>query len=177
MRRPISGLAVVLGIVLLTHTGEARAQMGTLGADPFSLYFGYYLPHQAAIAAQPTPMDTINAVQAQRQVAAAADRTGLYDPVSPFGDEDLDPLRPYGRRGSERLIRPHSFATSTVNHRARGTAPPAYYNRHGTGISQYYSNMPMGFGPNRNLAVTRGGGRSAGGSFGMPSAQSSLGPR
>jgi hypothetical protein len=75
------------------------------------------------------------------------------------------------------MIRPRSLATSTVNDRARGTAPPACYNRHGTGISQYHANMPMGYGPNRNRSVTRGGGRSGGGGFGIPSVQSSLGPR
>ena len=81
MSRSLFGLAVaVLGISLLASTNRAQAQAGNLGADPFSLYFGYYLPHQAAIAAQPTPMDTINAAQATRQAAAAADRTGLYEP-------------------------------------------------------------------------------------------------
>jgi hypothetical protein len=85
-------------------------------------------------------------------------------------------MRPYTRSGPERLIRPHTFATSTTNHRARGTAPPAFYNRHGVGASQYYANLRPGFGPNRNLAVTRP--TSRGGGFGMPSVGMSMpGPR
>ena len=40
--------------------------VGGLGGDPFSLYYGYYLPQQAALAAQATPLDTINAATAAR---------------------------------------------------------------------------------------------------------------
>jgi len=169
MSRSLLGLAVaVLGISLLASTNRAQAQVGNLGADPFSLYFGYYLPHQAAIAAQPTPMDTINAAQASRQAAAAADRTGLYEPTSPYFEEDEDPMRPYTRRGRERMARPHTFATSTLNHRARGSAPMGHFNRTGTGGSQYYQTLRPGQNPNRQVAATRAPNRVVGG-YGMPS--------
>ena len=135
-----------------------------MGNDPFSLYFGFYLPNQARIAAQSTPIDTINAAQAARQFSAARDRTGLYDPTSPFGEEETDPLRPYGNR-RERLVRAHAFPTSTTNARMRGNTPPLYYNR----TAQYYQTLRVGHGPNSNLAVTRSGGRYSGGSYGMPS--------
>lgn len=165
MYRGMLGLAVVVGMSLVA--APCRAQVGNLGADPFSLYFGYYLPHQAAIAAQPTPMDTINAAQAARQVTAAADRTGLYDPISPFDD---DPLRPYAR-GRERIAPPHRFATSTVNHVMRGVAPRTYFNRTQTGATQYYATLRYGQGPNRNLAATRAPNRIQGmnGGYGFPS--------
>src|SRR5829696_3316821 len=125
MGRRSLALAVVLGISVLGSAQRAHAQFGSFGGggDPFSLYYGYYLPHQAAIAAQATPLDTINAAQAARQTAAARDRTGLFDPISSFGDEDIDPTRPYGRSANERLQRPHMFATSTTNARMRGNAP------------------------------------------------------
>lgn len=151
MGRRHLGLAVVLGIALLGHAQRAQAQFGGTG-DPFSLYYGYYLPHQAAVAAQATPLDTINAAQARQQEVAARDRTGLYDPIAPLGDEDIDPTRPYARR-SERLQRPHTFATSTTNHRMRGIAPQLYYNR----TSRYYPTLRVGVGPNQNLAVSRRG--------------------
>lgn len=169
MGGPRLGLSIALGICLLVPAQRAHAQFGGTG-DPFSLYFGYYLPHQAAVAAQATPLDTINAAQAARQFSAAADRTGLYDPISPYGEEDVDPTRPYSRSRNERLQRPHIFATSTTNARMRGNAPMLYYSR----TSRYYPTLRVGVGPNRNLAVSRtghGGGAmpSMSGMSGMPS--------
>src|SRR3954469_19763023 len=123
MSRRQLGLAVVLGIGLFSSAQQAHAQFGG-NADPFSLYFGFYLPHQAAIAAQATPIDTINAAQAARQFTAARDRTGLYDAVSPFADEEADPLRPYASGSRrERMLRPHTFPTSTTNAMMRGNTP------------------------------------------------------
>jgi hypothetical protein len=160
-RRPFLALAAALAVALMVPTGRAHAQiLGTSGADPFSLYFGYYLPHQAAVAAQPNALDTINQITAARGYAAVTDRAGLYDPISPYGDEELDPLRPIGsRRGGERLARPQLNPGSTSN--ARGTGPAMFYNR----TARYYPQIRPGRGSNRNLAVTRG--RGAGG--GMPS--------
>jgi hypothetical protein len=154
--------ALAAGLTLLLTTGRAPAQVaGTgLGVDPFSLYFGYYLPHQAYIAAQPRPMDTINANVAERQQNAVTDRAGLYDPISPFAQgDDLDPLRPYGpNSGKERVVRPRAFATSTTN--AGGGGPAQYYNR----TARYYPQLRIGQGPNRNLAVQK-----ARGGMGLPS--------
>src|SRR4051812_16988966 len=91
LRRPLLALAVVSAVSLVVPTGRAQAQLlgvGANGVDPFNFYFGYYLPHQAYIAAQPTPLDTINQITAQRQAAALTDRAGLYDPISPYGSEE-----------------------------------------------------------------------------------------
>jgi len=163
MRRPILALAVTLTVGLLVPTSQARAQFLNGGTDPFSLYFGYYLPHQAAIAAQSTPLDTINQITAQRQYAAVTDRAGLYDPISPYGDEELDPLRPYSpKRGGDRVIRPQNFAVSTSN--ALGTGPALYYNR----TARYYPNQKAGRGPNRNLSAVRSGRGGGFGGGGLP---------
>jgi hypothetical protein len=163
MGRRHLGLAIVLGISMLGSAQRAQAQFGGTG-DPFSLYYGYYLPHQAAVAAQATPLDTINAAQAARQFSAAADRSGLYDPVSPYGsEEDYDPTRPYARtRTAERLMHPHTFATSTTNARMRGFTPPMYYSR----TARYYPTRRIGVGPNMNLTVSRNG--RSGGMSSMP---------
>jgi len=175
MRRPYVGLAVILSVFLLTSGNRAHAQLGFPGGgDPFTLYFGYYLPHQAAQAMRPTPMDTIVAATRVRQQTAAADRSGLYDPVTPYGEEELDPLHPYGRRGRERLVQPHTYATSTTNQMMRGIGPRMYYNR----ANQYFPTATLfpGRGPNRNLAVTRTRGISGG--YGMmPATPSVPGPR
>jgi hypothetical protein len=171
MRRPLLGLAIVLGTSLLVATDRAHAQFtpGTgVGSDVFSFYYGYYLPHQAAIAAQPTPMDTLNAITASRQFNAVTDRARLYDPISPYGAEETDPSQPWTRGGGaeRRAARVENYALSQGGSTlARGSGPALYYNR----TARYYPTMRVGRGPNRNLAVTRGGGRYGGGmGMGMP---------
>jgi hypothetical protein len=176
MRRPYLGLAVVLSGFLVTSGNSAYAQLGfgLGGGDPFTLYFGYYLPHQAAQAMRPTPMDTINAATRARQITMSTDRSGLYDPVVPYGEEELDPLHPYGRRGRERLVQPHTYATSTTNQMMRGIGPRMYFNR----ASTYFPTAALypGRGPNRNLAVTRTRGMNGG--YGMmPAVPTAPGPR
>src|SRR5262249_44205931 len=129
------------------------------------------LPHQAYIAAQPTPLDTINQITAQRQFNAVTDRAGLYDPVSPFGEDELDPLRPYsGSSKNERRAKPQEFASTT---NARGTGPALYYNR----TARYFPRVRAGYGPNRNIAVTRGRMGGMGGMGTMGGGLPSAGPR
>ena len=98
------GMGVGLGL-----QADANAQIGGIGvgADPFSFYYGYYLPHAQYMAAQPSVLDPINRVTANRQFAAANDRSTLYDPISPYGEDDLDPLRPYSSSRSDRLGSTH----------------------------------------------------------------------
>jgi hypothetical protein len=170
VRRSFLALTAALTVILLVPTSQVRAQiLGTTGGglDPFSFYYGYYLPHQAAIAAQPTPLDTVNQITALRQYNAVTDRAGLYDPISPYGDDELDPLRPGSALGKgERLARPQNFARATSN--SQGTGPALYYNR----TARYYPSMRSGRGPNRNIGTTRSsrGGGMGGGvpSMGMP---------
>jgi len=170
LRRPLLALVVTLAAYPFLPSPQAEAQgllgTGTVfpngGVDPFSFYYGYYLPHQAAIAAQPTPLDTINQVTAARQFTALSERQGLYDPISPYGEEDLDPNRPYSaRRGADKASRTYLHPVTTSN--IRGTGPGLYYAR----TARYYPQLRSGKGPNRNLAVTkRGGGGMGGGGMG-----------
>jgi hypothetical protein len=165
LRRTLLHSSMALAVCLFFPAGRAQAQLLGTNNDPFNLYFGYYLPHQAAIAAQPTPLDTINQITAQRQYAAVTDRAGLYDPISPYGDEELDPTRPYSpSRKGERIRTPQGFVNSTSN--ARGTGPGLYYNR----TARYYPQLRTGHGPNRNLAAVRSRGSNigGGGGGGMP---------
>jgi hypothetical protein len=185
MRRPRFTLAAGLVGMLFVTAVRAHAQVpgvGLTGAgvDPFSLYYGYYLPHQAAIAAQPTPLDTINAATAARQFTAATNRSALYDPVSPYGtDEELDPLAPYGAQRGRQGGGP---ATPGFTTNIRGTGPALYYNR----PAQYYSRSPLGTnirtgrGANRNIATVRGargGGMYGGGGMGVGGGMGIPGPR
>jgi len=158
-----------MGFALLVPATRASAQAGLgVGVDPFSLYYGYYLPHQAYVAAQPRPMDTLNAISAERQSNAVTDRAGLYDPVSPYAQDDNDPLRPYGTSGrgarGERMGQIRSFATST---NSAGQGPRQFYGR----TDRFFPQVRGGQGPNRNLAVhraARGGGGMGGGMPSMP---------
>jgi hypothetical protein len=167
LRRPLLALAVILAACPFVLAPRAEAQiLGTGfangGVDPFSFYYGYYLPHQAAVAAQPTPLDTINQITAARQFSALSERAGLYDPISPYGQEDLDPNRPYSaKRGGERVAKAQLFPVTTSN--IRGTGPALYYAR----TARYYPQLRTGKGPNRNLAVTKRGGAMGGMGGGM----------
>jgi hypothetical protein len=177
----VAGVAGALCLLLLTPPAGAQlagAVFPNGGVDPFAFYYGYYLPHQAAIAAQATPLDTLNQITAQRQVSALQQRQGLYDPISPYGEEELDPNTPYsGRRGTERLAHPGLFPVTTSN--LRGAGPAAYYGS----TRRYFPTIRTGRGPNRNIGVTRrgggmmGGGMMGGGGMGMPGGMGGIGPR
>lgn len=163
--------AAALAALFVLQSREANAQLGNgVGADPFSFYYGYYLPHQAYMAAQPRVSDSINQVVATRQYNAQTDRSSLYDPISPYGGEaDDDALRPYSpARGGDRAARgggggggAMTFGTASSSTQS-GSGPALYYNR----TARYFPTLRTGRGPNRNLAAVRG---NRGGGGGMPS--------
>ena len=180
MRRRLLIQAAAAALFVLAPGSQAFAQIGGIGvgADPFSFYYGYYLPHQSYIAAQPRATDAINQVVANRQYNAQTDRAALYDPISPYGDEDADPLRPYApRRGGDRSARPTtgnatsfgSAGSSTM----MGNGPATYYSR----TARYFPTLKAGRGPNRNVAVVRGGRGGGGGMPSMPGMPGLPGPR
>jgi hypothetical protein len=181
MRRPFLALAATLAIVVLAPCERAFAQNTGLGADPFSLYYGYYLPHAAAMAAQPSPLDAINQQTLRRQQSAQTDRSTLYDPISPYGDSESDTFSPYSSRRPPGALmnRPPMFDQqgNPSNANARGHGPTMYYNR----TARYHPTLKIGRGPNRNVAATRapsrGGGGAGFGGGGMPSMPSFPGPR
>jgi hypothetical protein len=167
MRCPLWGLAVGLTFLLLAPSDSpAQVVNQTLGSDPFSLYYGWYLPNQAYQASQPRPQDTINANAVSRQYSALRDRGELFEPTSPFGgaEEGLEPFGPSSlRRGGQT-----SRASGEHIGNPRGAGPPEYYNR----TARYFPNMRVGRGANRNIAVMRRGGMGPGsptGGSGMPS--------
>lgn len=167
MRRVIVGLAAALTCAILLPAQRASAQgMGAgagVGTDVFSFYYGYYLPNAAFQAAQPRTMDTLNQITAIRQFNAQTDRTSLYDPISPYA-EDEDQFSERGRQarggmgGGGRSSNDSRFGGSMI----RGAGPSQYYGR----TAQYFPGMRVGRGPNRNLATLN---RRSGGGMGMPS--------
>jgi hypothetical protein len=163
---------VVLGFgILLLFASTSRAQFGNiggLGADPFSLYYGFYLPNQAYQASQPRIEDTINSVASLRQYNGRAQQAGVFDDMGGFGGADEDDMfRPYGGRGGMGRMRPLLPGSDT--NAIRGLGPSIYYNR----LSRYYPRMAaiQGRGPNRNVVQLRS--RRGGGMGGMPG----MGPR
>ncbi len=176
LRRPVLGLAYLIGIsLLLPATSSAQiAGSATSGVDPFASYYGFYLPNQAYQAAQTRVEDTINAITVVRQQNAMAQRNGLYDARSRFDiDEDQDLFRPYAptRRGE----RAGGLTTTNVfGGNVRGTGPPLYYNR----TARYFPTLKQAHGPNRNLMSLRTRGAGAGiGGMGLPGMSIGAGPR
>lgn len=158
MRRLFIGMAVVLGLTAVATPGRAQFFGNGTGdptLDPFRFYYGIYLPRQAALAATPSPMATINAMSAARQEAALTERAGLYDPVSVYGpDLQYDPTRPFANRLQGR--RPGGMAATGTN--INGAGPNMYYNRTAT----YFPGLRAGRGTNRNVTVGIGSPRTTG---------------
>jgi hypothetical protein len=127
--------------------GGAPGQGGILN-DPFSFYYAFYLPNQQMQALRPTPMDSVNQAMMARQYFAQTERTALTNPISPFGDQGYDPLRPYSKQGQERAARPYLFASDPSN--SDGTGPSLYFNRTG----KYHPKLRTGRGPNANVNAT-----------------------
>jgi hypothetical protein len=179
MPRPFLAFTAALAVLTFAPFNSAHAQNNGLGVDPFSLYYGYYLPHAAAMAAQPSPLDTINQATLRRQQTAQTDRTTLYDPISPYGDADSDTFSPYsanrrplaGGRVSGRQPMFDQLG-NPANTNARGHGPTMYFNR----TAGYHPTQKVGRGPNRNIANIRSA-RGGGGMPSMPSMPSMPGPR
>jgi hypothetical protein len=179
--RHMLGILAVLAIISATAK-EGRAQSSFAAGDPFFLYYGYFLPRQAAMAAQPRVEDTINAASINQQAYASTNRSSLTDPSGGYGsDRYADSGFLDGRtRGGRGATGPGGMSSvrsraSVPNTNIPGTGPQLYFNR----TAAYYPGMRQGVGrgPNRNLAVAGKGVR--GGGSGMPAGVSlpSPGPR
>jgi hypothetical protein len=167
-----AGGSVLLAIGLMSvpsqSFGQAAAAAGGLGLggilnDPFQFYYGVYLPNQQLQALRATPMDSINSAMVARQFYAQNDRRSLYNPISPYSDQNYDPLHPYSRQqGSERIARPYKYASDPSN--ADGTGPSLYYGR----AASYFPGLREGRGRNANVYSKGGASRPTGNYTGRP---------
>lgn len=158
MRRTLVGLAVLLA--LGSMAAPAKAQSMSSG-DPFFLYYGWFLPRQQALAMQPRPANSINAMATIRQESAIVDRANLYaTPESRFA-RDPGALfdNPTGRRMG---------GMAAIGGTIPGSGPARYYNR----TSTYYPGLRTGRGVNPSIAVGAAGG--AGGRPPIPTTSSGL---
>lgn len=170
MRRVLILTAALLASAAWTNQGRAQTN------DPFFLYYSYFLPRQAALAAQPKVSDTINANVAARQSYAATNRANLYDPNGAYGSFDgYDPNETFNRAGGRGAS---GGARQTLAYRGlpttniAGRGPALYYNR----AALYHPQLRNGQYPNRNLAVP-GRGISGIGGGAVPSPYAGSGPR
>ena len=169
MRRVLILTAALLASAAWTNQGRAQTN------DPFFLYYSYFLPRQAALAAQPKVSDTINANVAARQSYAATNRANLYDPNGAYGafdgyDSNESFSRPGGRGASGGAARQSLAYRGLPTTNIAGRGPALYYNRAGL----YHPQLRNGQYANRNLAVP---GRGISGGGGVPSAFSGGGFR
>ncbi len=120
LRAAAGSTLLVVCLISLPAQAFAQAGLGGLGVggagilnDPFTFYYAVYLPNQQLQAMRPSPNDSIDSAMATRQYYAQADRQGLYNPISPYADQNYDPLHPYSRQqGTERTARPYRYAQS-----------------------------------------------------------------
>jgi hypothetical protein len=173
MRRSLWVLVAVSAVSAWANPGRAQVPAASGFSDPFFLYYGWYLPRQAALADQPRIQDTISANVAAQQVYAQTNRSSLYDPNGGYGRFDpnstYDPFNPASQGGP----RPRSgtpmpkMRSGTPTSNINGQGPAIHYNR----TAQYYPSIRQGQGPNRNVSMAgRGVRRGASfGAMGMPS--------
>jgi hypothetical protein len=159
----------VLVVCLTSLSGQAQAQAGLglgLGPggilnDPFTFYYAFYLPNQQLQAMRSTPMDSINNAMVTRQYYAQNERRNLYNPISPYAEQNYDPLRPYSRQqGQERVARAYRYSQDPSN--SHGTGPSLYYGR----AAQYFPGLRQGRGRNANVYTKGGASRPRGGAGG-----------
>lgn len=157
MRATIMGLMVLGGLGLFATPSRAQAFTNNIN-DPFFQYYAWFLPRQAAMAAQPRANDQINAVAAARADVAIAERQGLYDATSPFGLDQYDPSQPFRREA----VRARTSATGiTSTSLAHGQADRRYFGRTGGYMPTARFYVPG----SSKVPQSR---RNPGGMFGMP---------
>ncbi len=161
MRFSLLGLTVALGVSALAT--EARAQVPFTNInDPFFAYYSFYLPRQQALANQPGPEATINAIAANRQAYAATNRNDMFDPGAgaDLFDSNGDVVPNSGARRRTISLQQASRIGGNTN----GLGPQGFYNTPAT--RQYYPTLRKGQSKNANVSVVRSRGFSGGGNFG-----------
>jgi hypothetical protein len=149
----------------------AKAQFTSNNGDPFFLYYGWFLPRQQALAMQPRPANTVNALATIRQDSAFTDRAGLFAGATSRRTYDPNTLFEGPANGRRR------GGMAAIGGMANGAGPPRFYNR----TSAYYQGMRPGQGVNPSIAVgaagatPRSGGRGPTGGGALPSAAGMMG--
>ncbi len=162
VNRSLSVLTVVLGLSSLAPQAGAQS-IGAGFNDPFFQYYGFYLPRQAALAAQPTTPQMLNNVAVARQEVIQQDRSGLYDPISsPFAPGPYNPSDPFSSSRREPIPR---LSAAHIGGRSASTpAPTSAFNK----TAQYYPTFRSSSAPNQNMARSNSSGSRGATSFSGP---------
>ena len=93
-RARLVALMILTILILGWGSTPAQAQFGGFGgpqADPFSAFYGFFLPRQQALANQPSVNRQLNEITIQRQRRIPTiNRDEFDDPFGSFGLEALD---------------------------------------------------------------------------------------
>jgi hypothetical protein len=139
---------MLVGLALIGLAGTSSSVHAQTFNDPFTAYYGFVLPRQAALALAPRPINTINDMAALRQQNALTDRAGLYDPIQPFGSS-YDPNNPFAERMGQRR-RTGGMAARGMT-MGGGGVPGRYKN-----TQSYYPRIRTGRGVNANASIAAG---------------------
>jgi len=154
-------IGVVVAGILSTAGSEASAQnqnmgmgfgIGSVGSDPFSGYYSWFLPRQAAMAATPTVNNQLSQFTAERidnmNDAARSSNSILSYANLGIGNatgQTFDDDRP-------RNPRPRLSATGPMNTNISGRGVSGYHDRAGS----YFPTMRQSTYRNPGLPVSRG---------------------
>jgi hypothetical protein len=159
MRKSLSILMLMVAAQLLANSANAQGPgmpgfgIGSVAADPFNGYYSWFLPRQAAMAAQPTLNNQLNMYTSERVQNQMDNRSGN------LGGLDLSSLGLAGSNGSDlntdapRNPRPRLSSTGPVVENSRGTGLMKYHARAGS----YYPTMRTGTYRNNGLPPSRRG--------------------
>ncbi len=160
MKRIVTIGLVVAGILSIAErTASGQNQnlgmgfgIGSVGADPFSGYYSWFLPRQAAMAATPTVNNQLSQYTAERidnmnEAARSSNSVLSYANLGLGGGtgQAFDDDRP-------RNPRPRLSATGPMITNTTGRGVAGYYDRAGS----YYPTMRQSTYRNPGLPVSRG---------------------
>lgn len=158
MKHAFLAAAAVMAVFGLSSEAQAQATIpglgvGTVGADPFSGYYSWFLPRQAAMASQPTVNRQLNMHMSDRV------NDQLSPPSSNFGSMDFGNFGIGGAKAADlntdapRNPRPRLSSTGPVVENAMGRGLTKYHGR----AASYYPTMRTGTHANAGLPPSRRG--------------------
>lgn len=162
MRRLLFAGLLFIGVSLTAPQADAQGigmpgfGIGSVAADPFSGYYSWFLPRQAAMAAQPTLNNQLNMYTSERVQNQMDPRGGGGGGL---GGIDLSSLGLAGSKPTDlnsdqpRNPRPRLSSTGPIVENSRGTGLSRYHGRSGS----YFPTMRTGTYRNNGLPPSRRG--------------------
>lgn len=159
MRKLLIAGFLLLGVFQFSSPADAQGPampnfgIGSVAADPFSGYYSWFLPRQAAMAAQPTLNNQLNMYTSERV------QNQLEPRSSNLGGLDLSSLGLAGSKTTDlnsdqpRNPRPRLSSTGPIVENTIGLGLSRYHSRSGS----YFPSMRNGTYRNNGLPASRRG--------------------